>query len=639
MSDSRIEFSDSETPDNIIELIKGYRPNLDKGRLFLDFGCGYGQIAELVRDRLGLTYVGIDSNDDCLLDLEARGFETHWLLPEISPTQLVIEVRKLKQDRPVSVVLMGDGMAGVRNFPSYLKVLSDLSWDENCPVVVSLENSTRSDLAFSLASGVLIEEVSLEPKTHEHVHGSKRLFSQKSLEQLLFKVGLSVDSRRDKYLGLSDGLLSATQEKALPGSPVRELLSDLREQDTSLMIERFIWLCMPGTHWKRSEISQTQKDSLTRPFITVVVRTQGTRIEQLRLALVSVANQKFSDFEVVVVGHSMAENAVADLENMLGELPLELRTKLSVEFVKGGLRSTPINHALKTFQGRYITFLDDDDEVYPNWLNVFFDLSQAEPGKILRSQAATQEFSWELMEGKFTSSPESELSQPWSPQFSLLDHILGNQSPFMTLAFPRILHDHYRMTFDESLSTTEDWDFLLRAAGIVGVANSLDVTAVYKRWQGFSTSADIPTSEWEENAKAILKRLDSSPVLLPSGEVAALYRLVSERMQDAQNAMEIHLNEKFRIASEEERMRVTHEANLLKDAITAYHLEINHVFWRITQPIRWLTNLLRRRGSSVLNGPDFGSLESVSHATLLITNSVWWRIYRKLVRAIRPGRS
>jgi hypothetical protein len=188
------------------------------------------------------------------------------------------------------------------------------------------------------------------------------------------------------------------------------------------------------------------------------------------------------------------------------------------------------------------------------------------------------------------------------------------------------------MTFDESLSTTEDWDFLLRAAGIVGVANSLDVTAVYKRWHGVSTSADIPTSEWEENAKVILEKLDSSPVLLPSGEVSALYRLLSERMQDAQQAMEIHMNEKFRIEQEEERRRVSHEAELLKEAIAAYFLEANHIFWRVTGPLRGLANLLRRRRVSVLKGPDFGSLESVTHATFLITNSGWWRVYRKLVK-------
>jgi glycosyltransferase involved in cell wall biosynthesis len=649
MVDSPIEFSDNETAKNIIDLIKGHRPNLEPGNLFLDFGCGYGQIAELVRDSLGLTYIGIDSNDDCLISLEARGFETHWLLPELSTTQLVVEIRKLKQYRPISVLLIGDGMSGVRNFPRFLKVLSDLAWDEDCPIVVNFENSTRSNFSFPLASGVVIEDRDFELGSNEFSFGAKRSISQASLEQLLFGVGLSVDSRGDKRLGSAGSFSSHLQEQAVPGSPVKELLSNLRAQDTSLVTERFIWLCMPGEHWRKGEISQARGGSQLRPFITVVVRTQGKRIELLRMALLSVANQKFSDFDVVVVGHSMDEKAVTDLKTMLAQLPLALSSKLSIEFVNGGLRSTPLNHSLKTFQGKYVTFLDDDDEVYPNWLDVFFGLYLAEPGKILRSQAVTQEFSGELIDGKFISKPESELSNPWSPQFSILDHILGNQSPFMTLAFPRILHDHYGMTFDESLSTTEDWDFLLRGAAFVGVANSLDITAVYKRWHGVSTSADIPTSEWEENAKAILGKLNSSPVLLPAGEVSKLYSLVSERTEDAQNAMEIHLVEKFRIQIEEERQktriqieeerqRVANEAKLLKDAILAYHLETNHIFWRVTGPIRGLIDFLRRRRLSALGLPDFGSLESVSNATFLIANSVWWRIYKKIVSVIRLRR-
>jgi hypothetical protein len=250
---------------------------------------------------------------------------------------------------------------------------------------------------------------------------------------------------------------------------------------------------------------------------------------------------------------------------------------------------------------------------------VFFSLHEGQPGKILRSQAVTQEFSWSLTEGNFSSKPESELSQPWSLNFSLLDHILGNQSPFMTLAFPRILHDYYRMAFDESLSTTEDWDFLLRTAGIVGVANSTTVTAVYKRWHGLTSSADLPATEWGRNSKVILEKLNSSPILLPPGEVSSLYELVVKETQKAQNVIRIQLDKEFR-----------EEAKAVKDAISRYYRVKSHTYWRIVGPLRWLIDLVRGRLGLWSEGPDFGSLESVTNATTLITSSIWWRIYRKL---------
>ena len=45
--------------------------------LHLDIGCGFGAIAEPVRDELGLTYVGFDLATDGLDSLRERGFDAH----------------------------------------------------------------------------------------------------------------------------------------------------------------------------------------------------------------------------------------------------------------------------------------------------------------------------------------------------------------------------------------------------------------------------------------------------------------------------------------------------------------------------------------------------------------------------------
>jgi SAM-dependent methyltransferase len=48
--------------------------------LHIDIGCGYGRIAEPLKERLGLTYIACDLDEDALCSLDTRGFETHRLI-------------------------------------------------------------------------------------------------------------------------------------------------------------------------------------------------------------------------------------------------------------------------------------------------------------------------------------------------------------------------------------------------------------------------------------------------------------------------------------------------------------------------------------------------------------------------------
>ena len=52
-------------------------------------------------------------------------------------------------------------------------------------------------------------------------------------------------------------------------------------------------------------------DGIARPFLTVLVRTQGKRIEPLRDALLCLAAQSDQDFEVIVLDHDSEPDAAA----------------------------------------------------------------------------------------------------------------------------------------------------------------------------------------------------------------------------------------------------------------------------------------------------------------------------------------
>ncbi|UUZ61052.1 hypothetical protein [Nocardioides sp. B-3] len=111
--------------------------------------------------------------------------------------------------------------------------------------------------------------------------------------------------------------------------------------------------------------------------------------------------------------------------------------------------------------------------------------------------------------------------------FQLLDHLLMNQTPNMTVAFPREVFHDLGERFDEDLDTTEDWDFLMRAATLVGVVGSEEFTAHYRWWvDGGSSHALHDDEQWARNHDLVQRKLDERVLLLPHGTVQRLRELV-----------------------------------------------------------------------------------------------------------------
>ena len=50
--------------------------------------------------------------------------------------------------------------------------------------------------------------------------------------------------------------------------------------------------------------------------------------------------------------------------------------------------------------------------------------------------------------------------------------------------------------FDETLTTTEDWDYLMRVAAVVGVASTSEISSVYRWWP--SNESHVPRT-WRTN--------------------------------------------------------------------------------------------------------------------------------------------
>lgn len=101
------------------------------------------------------------------------------------------------------------------------------------------------------------------------------------------------------------------------------------------------------------------------PFFTVVIPTYN-RANSIRAALDSVLAQTFRDFEVVVVDDGSTDNTA----NVVRELT---EPKIRYYYKDNGERAAARNYGVAQAKGRYVNFLDSDDEFYPNHLQAAFD--------------------------------------------------------------------------------------------------------------------------------------------------------------------------------------------------------------------------------------------------------------------------
>ena len=212
-------------------------------------------------------------------------------------------------------------------------------------------------------------------------------------------------------------------------------------------------------------------------FLTVVMRTQGRRLPCFAEALQSLASQTDRDFELVVVRHRIEQELAAPIDEVVASQPEWMRDRIRVLDLESGARGAPLNLGFEVARGSYMVILDDDDLALPGWVATFRRLHDGSPGRALRTVALRQDAAPVTLDGQTRAEPIGDPYEHWPAKFQLLDHLLMNGTPPMTIAFPRSVFHDLGERFDEELDTTEDWDFLLRAVTLVGVASTEEATA------------------------------------------------------------------------------------------------------------------------------------------------------------------
>jgi glycosyltransferase involved in cell wall biosynthesis len=275
-----------------------------------------------------------------------------------------------------------------------------------------------------------------------------------------------------------------------------------------------------------SDETLTSERKTARPFLTVVMRTQGTRPHTLVEALTCLAGQTDDDFEVLVLGHKLTLDRLIEVEKVIEDTPVWLRNRIRFVRVDEGNRTRPLNKGFELAHGDYIVALDDDDIPMAHWVETFRRLHEREPGRVLRSVVVRQEVVNVTTAGRLGVRAQGPPDLRYALNFDFIQHLRLNQSPNFSVAFPRRTFHDLNLRFDEDLTTTEDWDFLMRNAAIVGVANAPEITGIYRWWlQDESSRAAHPPEEWQRNYDLVLDKLDAINILLPQGSARRLLSL------------------------------------------------------------------------------------------------------------------
>jgi glycosyltransferase involved in cell wall biosynthesis len=204
------------------------------------------------------------------------------------------------------------------------------------------------------------------------------------------------------------------------------------------------------------------------PTVSVVVRTFN-RPERLRRCLASLAAQRRTDFEVVVVNDAGLEPAGV-AEEFRGRLRVRLLTH---EAHRG--RTAALNTGLAAARGRYLCFVDDDDLLYPNHLEELVDAVERLPaGTVVHSRAleATEDDAGAVLGKRLV----------YFEDFDPEKLLIRNSLPILSVLVPA---DVCRAVgqFDTRFDVLEDWEYWIRVAKVAP----------------FST-VDLPTCEYRVRA-------------------------------------------------------------------------------------------------------------------------------------------
>ena len=237
------------------------------------------------------------------------------------------------------------------------------------------------------------------------------------------------------------------------------------------------------------------------PLVSVVIGTYN-RADFLRTAILSVLSQTFQDFEIVVVDDASQDHTGKVIHDFH-----EKKIRYIKHDVNKGIAAVR-NTGLLNSKGKYIGFLDDDDEWLPKKLQIQVDLLEGRPTKVGLVYCGFFQI----------NRTTGAIVGQYLPQKmgKMVNHVLVTNW-IGTTSVPLIRKECFDEVglFDERLTFGEDWDMFNRIAKEFHFEYIKEMLVKYhvhneprltKNAQGIISSSDILLKKYG-NIMAVRKTL------------------------------------------------------------------------------------------------------------------------------------
>lgn len=307
-------------------------------------------------------------------------------------------------------------------------------------------------------------------------------------------------------------------------------------------------------------------------LVSVITRTQN-RPDFLREAIRSVANQSYSNIELVVVN-----DGGPNCEDLVREAAVGSIKRYRYEQLEQQIgRSHAANIGLDLSHGEFLIFLDDDDWFEKDHIAELMSVISVHPEvKVVYSGI------------KCVDENKTPLADRFTTAFDPIQLLAHNYIPIHAALFSRDIPEQ-GCRFNEALDIYEDWDFWIQASMLTDFLFVDSCSAIYRITSGAGFGVNFDQKIAEKASLIIFEkwfpRIKGEKLL----QLTHVLRQLPQREQ-AIDKLNSQIN-----ALQQERATLKQELNSRQDQIMQIY---NSHSWRITEPLRQIRRLLDKTAFS-----------------------------------------
>jgi len=214
---------------------------------------------------------------------------------------------------------------------------------------------------------------------------------------------------------------------------------------------------------------------MKKPLVSIVIPTYN-RVDFLRCAINSVLFQTVQDFEIIVIDDASSDSTQEFLLNLRKSNDRISYIRNEISLGGGGARNVGISAS----RGKWVAFLDDDDEWVNTKLEIQLEVLNSNPAAIACSGAYKQLF----------TSGRSKIKYPPGKvalETLLKGNCLGGASLCMCLR--KVLNDIGG--FDVNLRSGQDWDLWVNLCLHGEIVSSKHVLILYNAHDGLRITKNM----------------------------------------------------------------------------------------------------------------------------------------------------